>query len=410
MIELTKAQARRCLLAHHGLDTPDKFRGKTGALDYIQHVGCIQFDPLNIVGHNQELVLQARVADFRPEMLRELLYEERKLLDGMDKVMSIYPVEAWPYFERRRAAARRNPGRNAEAVRAVLPQVRSEIRERGPLSSLELAMDEVIEWDWGTPSRLARAALDTLYSWGELVIHHKVHTRKYYDLTHRCLPGELLSTPDPNPSEEAYQDWYVQRRIGSVGLLWGRSGEAWLGMYDIQSKQRAAALARLSARGLIRQAQIEGINEPFYLRSQDEPTLRKSLETSPPPPQANVMAPLDNLLWDRRMLQALFDFDYRWEVYVPVEKRRYGYYVLPVLYGDRFVARFEPGHDKKRGVLTIKNWWWEDGAAPDAEMKAELAGCTRRFLGFLGAERLEVAPEAEAQGKLKWLEEASGSL
>lgn len=402
-MEITKAQARRFLLLYQGLIRPGEIDGKAGVLDYLHRVGCIQFDPLNIVGHNQELALQARVTGFRPQVLEDLLYEDRKLLDGLDKVMSIYPIEDWPYFRRRREAARRSPGLNKAAVRAVLPQVRSEIEARGPLSSLELAIDETIEWDWGTPSRLARAALDSLFFQGELVIHHKVHTRKYYDLVHRCLPAELLAAPEPNEIDEAYQDWYVLRRIGSVGLLWNRAGEAWLGMSDIKSKQRTAALKRLLERGKIGKVRVEGIKEPFYYRSQDEPYLNESLAMSAAHPRAILMAPLDNLLWDRRMLQELFDFEYRWEVYVPADKRRYGYYVLPVLYGDRFVARFDPGHDKKRGILTIKNWWWEGEVATSDNMKAELAQCFQRFLGFLGGERLEVAPQPREGAGLAWL-------
>jgi len=141
-LALTQQQARRFILAHQGLWPPYAAQGKAGALDIIRHLGCIQFDPLNIVGHNQELVLQSRVDGFRPHMLRELLYNERRLLDGLDKVMSIYSVEDWPYFRRRREAARNSDGRSAEAVRAVLPQVRAALVARGPLSSLDLDMGE----------------------------------------------------------------------------------------------------------------------------------------------------------------------------------------------------------------------------------------------------------------------------
>ena len=116
------------------------------------------------------------------------------------------------------------------------------------------------------------------------------------------------------------------------------------------------------------------------------------MEMATPPPQAAVLAPLDNLLWDHRLRKALFGLDYSWEVYVPVEKRRYGYYVLPVLYGDQFVARFEPGRDKRRGVFIIKNWWWEPGITPDAQMQSALLACFRRFLGYLDLPRLEMDP------------------
>ncbi|MCL7455012.1 MAG: winged helix DNA-binding domain-containing protein [Anaerolineae bacterium] len=406
-MQISKTEARRFLLAYQNLLSPVSLQGKSGILAHFCRVGCIQFDPLNIVGHNPDLVLQARVRDFQPQMLRELLYKDRKLLDGWDKVTSIYCVEDWPYFRRGREAAKRRRGKNAEAIHSVLPQVRAAIEERGPLSSADLDLGEMVDWDWAQ-SRLARAVLDSMYSWGELVVHHKVHTRKFYDFARRCLPQELLQAADPNETEEQYQDWQVQRRIGSVGLLWNRSGDVWLGMhsrknrYSLTSQERRAALERLIHGGKVVSVQVEGIKEPFYLRSQELAYLDQARRMDEPA-RAVVMAPLDNLLWDRRMLREIFDFDYKWEVYIPVDKRRYGYYVLPVLYGDRFIARFEPGYEKQQGILTIKGWWWEDGVAPSQQMRTDLADCFRRFLRYLDAKCLQIDPQPLGRASLGWL-------
>ena len=121
-----------------------------------------------------------------------------------------------------------------------------------------------------------------------------------------------------------------------------------------------------------------------------------------PRPAARILAPLDNLLWDRRLVKELFDFDYRWEVYKPQSERKYGYYVLPVLYGDRFIARFEPGYDKKSKTLVIKNWWWEKGLKPTKVMQRELANCFRRFAAYLGAKH--ILPGEDMQSDVtRWL-------
>ena len=359
-LTITRQQARRFVLAHQGLWPPHELEGETGVLEYFHRVGCIQFDPLNIVGHNPELVLQARVSDFRPVMLQELLYRDRKLLDGWDKNMSIYCVEDWPYFHRRREAAMRHPGKSPGPVRLILPQVRKAVEEQGPLSSIDLDFNQTVDWSWA-PTRLARAALESMYSWGELVIHHKVHTRKAYDLASRHIPEELLSASDPNEMEEQFHDWYVLRRIGGIGLLWRKSGGAWLGMSGIRSKERKGALSRLLKQGKLVEVNVDGVKLPLYMRSEDRMTLNKTLDSGTPLSRAVIVAPLDNLLWDRRFVEELFGFYYIWEVYKPVAERRYGYYVLPILYGDRFVARFEPGRDKKNGALIIKKWWWESG-------------------------------------------------
>lgn len=402
VVTLTKPEARRFLLAHQGLWPPRALRGKAGVLSYIRRVGCIQFDPLNIVGHNPDLVLQARVSDFRPAMLRELLYQDRRLLDGWDKMMAIYPVQDWPCFSRQREAARRRLDGRARPVADILPHVRQAIEERGPLSSLDLDYDQPVDWPWA-PTRLARAALESMYLWGELVIHHKVHTRRVYDFAWRHLPESLLAAPDPNESEDRHQDWRVLRRIGGVGLLWSRSGDAWLGMEEVKREEREAALARLLDRGEALEVRVEGIGRPLYMRSEDRDGLTGALGSAPPP-QAAILAPLDNLLWDRRLARELFDFDYRWEVYKPPTERRYGYYVLPILYGDRFVARFEAEKDRRGRAVTIKGWWWEAGVSRPDSLTEALRDCFVRFLGYLEADRLQVETGLRGRSGLGWLE------
>ena len=400
-LTISKQQARRFILAHQGLWPPYAAQGKSGILDFIRRVGCVQFDPLNVVGRNPELVLQARVADFRPAMLEELLYTDRKLVDGWDKNMSIYCVEDWPYFCRRREGARRYYGDSSRPAASVLPQVRQAIEERGPLSSIDLDFDQTVDWSWA-PTRLARAALESMYSWGELIVHHKVNTRKVYDFASRHIPAELLSAPDPNETEEQHHDWYVLRRLGSVGLLWDKAGDAWLGS-GIKSKARKASLARLLEQRQVVEVRVEGIDLSLYMRSQDKAILDRELNSDGMSLRAAILAPLDNLLWDRRLVKALFGFDYIWEVYKPVAERRYGYYVLPILYGDQFVARFEPGRDKKSGALLVKNWWWEDGITPSEEMQADLRRCFERVLGFLGTGDLRADGKAAEQTGLDWL-------
>ncbi len=404
-LTITKQQANRFLLAHQGLAMRGQFAGKQGVLDYIRHVGCIQFDPLNIVGTNPELVLQARIGDFRSGMLAELLYRERKLLDGLDKVMSIYPVEDWPYFSRfRRSAQERLEG--STEISSIVPLVRREIEERGPLSSLDLKMEQVVDWSWG-PTRLARAALASMYSSGELVVHHKINTRKVYDSAARHLSRELLTDPDPNQTGEEYHDWHVLRRIGGVGLLWDKPSDAWLGIRGLKSKERRAALGRLLEQGRVMELSVDDVATPLYMRTADRAVLEKASQARDEPPGAAVLAPLDNLLWDRRLVEELFGFSYRWEVYKPAAERRYGYYVLPVLHGNRFVARFEPGRDRHSGMLVIKQWWWEPGVVQSERLHQDLRSCFEQFLAYLGADSLVVDPAAVRQAGLRWFQPES---
>lgn len=395
-ITISKQQARRFILAHQGLWPPYSLSGPNGAMEYIRRVGCIQFDPLNIAGFNHDLVLQARIDQYRPKMARDLLYRQRKLVDGWDKCMSIYPMEDWPCYSRYREYIRQRLGERMPP-QAVLDYVRRELEQRGPLSSLDIALDDKVSWSWG-PTRQAKVALESMAAWGEVVVQNRVHTRRIYDLASRQIPAEILNAPDPNNADEDYHDWYVKRRIGSVGLLWDRAGDAWLGMTGVKGPKRRAAFSRLAERGEIIPVKVEGLKPRFFMRARDKARLA-SLTDLPPDSSAAFLAPLDNMLWDRRLVEAVFGFAYRWEVYKPAAQRQYGYYVLPVLQGDRFVARFEPVLEKKSGSLIIKNWWWEPGVDLVEEMQAGLRDGMMRYMNFLGSKDVVTCSE-----KLDWLD------
>ena len=154
----------------------------------------------------------------------------------------------------------------------------------------------------------------------------------------------------------------------------------------MKAEARRATLARLSAQGVLIPVAVEGIAQaPLFIRAADAPLLDAAASADGADPAAAFIGPLDNLIWDRDLIRWLFDFDYTWEVYKPAAQRKYGHYVLPVLYGDRFIARVEPIFDRKARVLTIVNWWWEAGVEPDDAMVAALAECLAAFGRYLGA-------------------------
>jgi uncharacterized protein YcaQ len=207
---------------------------------------------------------------------------------------------------------------------------------------------------------------------------------------------------DPNKTLEQYHDWHVLRRIGAVGLLWNKSGDAWLGIKEIKAKERSEAIERLLERKQVMEIQVEGIKYPLYMKSEYQSLLNIVLEQESKARGA-ILAPLDNMLWDRKLIKELFGFEYRWEVYKPAIQRKYGYYVLPILYGSEFVARFEPVIDKDRETLVIKNWWWESEVKVTAKMRKELLRCIKAFQSFTETKNLCIADNALTVNKLEWL-------
>ena len=376
---LTKSEARRFMLLKQGLSGEYRFIGKSGVLDFIRQAGCIQFDPIDVCGKNAELVLQSRVKGFTKDMLYELLYNDRKLLDYFDKNLSIIPVENWKYYEREREA-HRNWERSHEEIKMVHDKILAAIAEKGPLCSADLDLSQKVDWYWSR-TKLSRAALEHMYFSGELAIHHKNGTMKYYDFIENCVPADILAEPEPYPSDFEHRKWRVLKRIGSLGLLWNRASDAWLGISGLKSKERDDIFAALLSEGEILPIRVEDINHPLYCLAEDTGLLEKAKET-PTQKRCEFIAPLDNMLWDRKLIQALFDFEYKWEIYTPQAERKYGYYVLPILYDERFGGRIEMVYDKKNKELQVSNIWYEPDVKPTKALKNKIDAALKRFARF----------------------------
>ena len=392
------------MLLHQGLLNPRQVVGKKGILKHISKVGCIQFDPVNIVGRNPDLLLQARVKDYRPGMLDELLYTDRALMDCWDKVSSICRVEDFPFFtrHRQRMCERFNDESKTE-IRTALELLKF-IRTEGVFDLNQSKNKEMIKWDWGRPVRMERAALEILYSMGKVGIASRVGSRRSFDAIERLFPPEILHAKDPNKTLEAYHEWHLLRRLGGMGLGQMSATEAWLGIQYMKAPERRAAFERLLQKGLVMTVEIENMpGKTFFMRRVDVSTLKRSRKLDQVEPQASFLPPLDNLLWDRKLVSMVFGFDYIWEAYKMPHQRKYGHYTLPVLYGDRFIARFEPIVDRKNRTLVIKNWWWEDGVRPGKEMGVALGDAIRAFMHYLQADLLAISPGVKTIKGMSWL-------
>jgi len=380
-VEISLEEARSFLVNYHNLNEVREYRGIDGIIQCFRQLKSIQYDPLNVVGRNADLVLQSRVSDYEPSMLYDLLYRQHKLIDGFDKEMCIYEADEYVSFARVRKAS----VECTEATLAyrgqldalnILEEVRDYIRKNGVTSSKDLSVGESKVSRWGH-KKLSSAALDYLYCRGELAVKEKKGTQKYYDFTENVIPKGFLERDDFLENKE-FLEWYIRRRIQSVGLLWNKRGGAWQGHYLSDKKTRENVINSLVDTKKLQEVYIEGIDTPFYF-----PYEAECYFAYPNKGLVKFLAPLDNMLWDREMINRIFDYNYRWEVYTPVDKRKYGYYVLPVLYGTKLIARFEPYKSEKDQPFMIKNWWWEPGIIVTDMMLDQIHRSIKNFARYL---------------------------
>jgi uncharacterized protein YcaQ len=384
-LTLSRAEARRFLANYHF--TPTDVPG------VFARLGTVQYDPLNPMGRNPDLVLQARVPGYQVDDWQKTAYTDRLVYDAWDKMASLVPMSDWPM----RAWLRTHTAtwtpllleEQADAVAAAL----AELDARGPLSSLEFA-DQSHFTDrsaWYGPKRI-KHILRALWDRGLIVTHHRQGGRHYYDRAERVIPPEYFNAPLVEDETESTR-WMIARRSQSMGLIRPIGEYAiWFGCGP--TARRTQGFKELVEMGTLTPALI-GENGakgwPAYLPTAALPLL----EAPAPAPRVIFVAPLDSILWDRRGVMQLFDFDYVWEVYKPEPQRRWGYYVLPVFYGDRFVARLDGRLE--RGVWTVARWWWEADVTPTPDLLDALRVAAEQFAHYLRAKSVRVeagvAPE-----------------
>ena len=368
-------------------------------LEVFRRLGSIQFDPLAVAGRSHDLVLHARVADYDPGWC-DLLYERRDIFEAYNKGLSLVPTSEFPWF---RGVLAVNSRRLLEENAEVAEQVVERIREDGPLSALDFEQERGAALDWfGAPTNVVRAVLEALTVTGTLGLARRDGNRRYYDLIERLLPADVLARRVPLREQLRHKLLSRYRAHGLLGVggdIFGGLGYAKPDPQWPEHPGRTALREELVADGALVPVKVEGVHgERFVLREELE------LLAAPAEPPASVafLPPFDALVWDRGLLGSLFDFEYVWELFIPPSKRRWGWYVLPILFRDRLVGRIEPRIDRDDARVQVLDVWWENGFAP---RRAEgfvdaMRDALRAYLRFAAASRLEWAPHLRTEKRL----------
>ena len=353
-VEISTAQARRFLVGQTGLTCMAQ-PGPRAATALLERLRCIQLDPLDRIGTNADLVAMARIPGIRRgEVYAQLL--PGHAFEHFAKERCLLPAQAFPYYRDQAAETPwwRLTDRLKRVPPALLDEVLAEVGERGPLCAAELeerGRVEAIDWNgWKGTSRAGTMALEVLWLRCQVVVCGRRGRDKLYDIPRRALPG----VADQQPALP-FERWALLERVEAAGLLSTAGGPWWSMLGPVRSSDLPDTMV---AQGLLERVVVAGSRRSYLApagfaersHAQDDGLLR-------------ILGPLDPLIWDRKLLHHAFGFDYVWEVYKPAAKRRWGWYVCPLLHHGRFVGRLEAHMEGPK--LVVDQLWVEPGVQLD---------------------------------------------
>jgi hypothetical protein len=387
--------ARRLFLAAQGLcDDPARRATVAAVAKLIDRLGFVQVDSIQRVERAHHLILGARLDGYRPALLDRLAFERRAVFEHWTHDAAYIPVSLFPHWklrfaqrEKRMRAHRWFAKRLGGDPDATLDRVHARIVREGALRArdFERAVDRPAQgwWDW-TPEK---TALEVLWHSGRLAIAGRDGFDKVYDLIERVFPEGHAA---PAPAREAHVEWACS---GALERLGSATPAELAGFWGTVTHVEAKAWCRDAvARGSavpVRLASDDGGREPTGVAPHDwEKRVRRAPDLRP---ELRLLAPFDPIVRDRRRLTRLFAFDYRFEAFTPAAKRRYGYYVMPILEGERLVGRLDPKHDRERDVLVVRRVWWERGVKATPARRRALERALEKLAARIGAASVEQA-------------------
>ncbi len=387
---LSAQASRRLFLGAQGLlESPARRATKPALLRLIQGLGFVQMDTINVVGRAHDLTLFSRLAGYKPRQLQALLETDRSLFEGWTHDASAIPTQWYPHWNPRFAEDQARLQRHAwwqnllgPETEHVCAHVLERISAEGPLGSADFDHPEKRGPWWGWKPQ--KAALDYLWRTGVLAIAKRVNFHKRYDLAKRVLP-EACSLPEPDP--EMHLEWVCATAMERLGVF---SAKELAGFWDAIEVSEAKRWCQ----GALKDGRIVSVRVEPADDSEPQPAFavgdwEQRLKDLPEAPEGiRLLCPFDPVLRDRGRALKRFGFDYRFEAFTPQSRRIYGYYVMPILEGERLVGRLDPKLHRDQGLLEVRGLWWEPGIRPTKGRLTRLQEALERLARFLGAESI----------------------
>ncbi len=404
-----------------------RLKGPAGAREALERLRSVQVDPTSVVERNHHLVMYNRVGGYRPVQL-EGLFAKGDAFEYLTNARCILPADTFPHFWplMRRIAA--NGLADRERLAESIGEVMAHVRDRGAVSPREVGNEgpRLMGLGYNAPDESSKAsgrAIDLLWLGGDLVVSRRDGNDRLYDFPERVFSGEVIgrlepplrrderglvvfddakggqaaagpsrpwSTPHAGWSPAETTSWLLDLYADAYGIF--DAGDFRFGWQKHTAAKRRELLADRVADGRLVPLAIEGVKRPYYATPRAA-ELAAQAEGWEVEPEVRFIAPLDNLLWRRERVADLFEFDYSWEIYKKPEQRRYGYYTMPILYGDRLAGRIDPKLDRASGVLLINILQIEPSARLGKRDRARIDAELDRFAKFHGAKEWRMNPK-----------------
>jgi len=392
---ISATTARRLAITRQRLAGPSGKPNADGILDVVRDLGCLQLDPTSVVAPSHQLVVFSRVGPYQRKHLDTLLWDERRLFEAWAHAASIvltehYPIHRW--ITRRYAAGKWSWTPRAlawvKANDALRRSILRQLREHGPLPSRAFEDASTVGWQssgW-TGNRNVGMMLAILWRSGRLMVAGRQGGQKLWDLPERCLPAW---TPMTRLSEPAIVRWAAEISLRGLGV--GRAADIGHHFISGHYPNLASGLLALEKQRRIVRLKVEDTDRAWpatwYVHADDLELLDR-IEAGDWRPRTTLLSPFDNFLHERARTRLMFGLDFKLEIYVPALERQYGYYVMPVLHGDRLVARVDPAFDRNSKRLSIRAISTEPGCE-DASIARSTKDAIAQLGAFVGASAID---------------------
>ncbi|VAW33806.1 Putative cytoplasmic protein clustered with trehalase [hydrothermal vent metagenome] len=392
-LTLTRQDVRRLAIARQHLAdaTPAPM------LDVIRDLGCLQLDPIRAVERTHLLVLWSRLGQFDVAELDKLRWQDKTLFEYWAHAASMVLTEEYPLFSWGMNQRQADPRRTAKyqkwfdetsGVTDLRDHILYRLQQEGPLFSRDFGTQEGMRWEsrWSS-GRFVGHLLDYLWTNGEIMVAERKGNQKRWGLAASFFPEW---TPQEQWSAEEVCRFAAQKAIRALGAATAKQIKYHYtrGMYP----ELTAVLTQLVKEEILIPVTVSDGSEPlstdYYLHADDLPLLRQ-LQSGDWQPRTTLLSPFDNLICDRDRTEQLFDFYFRIEIYVPKAKRQYGYYVLPILHGDRLIGRLDPKMDRKTNTLHIYNVYAQPNSPKNKKAVQAIGKAVASLASFLGAKQIQ---------------------